>query len=154
MEPETKGILPPLPEDRLIIGYGEPDADGKREDKTLFFSFLRQNVLLRFIEGPPQVINMRADPDLCEVVLKVLLAEKGGAGKSLDVELDEDAISGDDVDRVISWVQDHMTHFFMKRFQEMAQRAAALEPAAKALQSSALGSAPSGSPTASAGLSE
>lgn len=153
MEAETKGTLPPKADDRLTIGYGIPDAEGKRPEKVLFFSFLRQNSLLRFIEGPTQVINMRVDPDLCENVLKILLADKGGPGQMTTLELDETMIDGDDVDRIINWVQDHLTYFFMKRFQEMAQRAATLEPTAKALASSAAGSEASASSTAAAGPS-
>lgn len=151
MEDAEKGKLLELPADRLTIHYGIGD---ERAEKTLFMSFLRQNSLLRFIDSPVDVINLKVNPDLCENVLRILLADKGGPGKMMEFELDEDAIDGADVDRILDWVQDHMTYFFMKRFQEMADKSRVLEPIAKALQSSSAGSEPSPSPKASAGPSE
>lgn len=136
-ETEGKGKLPTLPEDRLTIQYG---PQGERQDKVLFMSFMRQNSLVRFMDSPVDVINLKVQPDLCESVLRIMLADKGGPGKMMEFELDEDQISGGDVDRILNWVQDHMTYFFMKRFQEMAEKAKQLEPIAKGLQSSQDGS--------------
>lgn len=150
MEAETKGTLPPQPEDRLTILYGEKD---NRQPKELFFSFLRQNSVLRFIDNPAQVINLKVNPDTAEAVLRIMLADKGGPGKMMEFELDEDLIANEDVDKILDWVQGHLTYFFMKQFQEMAEKAKHLEPTAKALQLSALGSESSTSETASAGPS-
>jgi len=149
-ETKGKGELPKQPEDRMSVEYGPP---GERQEKPLFMSFLRQNSLCRFMDSPIAVVNLKVDPDLSENVLRVMLADKGGAGQMMSFELDEDMISGEDVDRILSWVQDHMTYFFMKRFQEMAEKARVLEPIAQALQSSQTGSDPSPSETASAGPS-
>jgi len=150
MEDTAKGILPIQPEVRLTIMYGEK---GQRQEKELFFSFLRQNSILRFIDNPHQVINLKVNPDTAEAVLRIMLADKGGPGKMMEFELDEDLIVGEDVDKILDWVQGHLTYFFMKQFQDMAQRAKDLEPTAKALQSSALGSENSTSETQSAGPS-
>jgi len=123
------------------------------EERELFMSFLRLNSILRFIEDPNRVILMTIDPDLVENVLRILLAPKGGAGEMFNFELDEEAIPMEDVDKVLNWAQDHLTYFFMKRFQEVAVKAAQLEPIAKRLQSSLPGSEASSSETASAGPS-
>lgn len=145
-EAKTEAATLVQPEDRITITY-------EGAERTLFMSFLRQNSLLRFINAPTDVIYLPSNPDLCEVVLKIMLADKGGAGKMLEMELDEEAMTSDDYERVISWVQDHMTYFFMKRFREMALRAQVLEPMAQALQSQAGGSVSSTSETAVAGPS-
>jgi hypothetical protein len=142
--------LPPKPADRLSIQYGPAD---ERTERVLFFSFLRQNSLLRFIESPTDVINLRVNPDLSETALRIMLADKGGAGQMLNFELDEDLISYEDVEAILEWVEGQMTHFFMKRFRDMAQKAQLLEPLARDLQSSATGSANSTSPPPSAGPS-
>lgn len=143
--------LPPKPEDRITIRFKKDD--GEVVERVLFMSWMRQNSISRFLTTPQDVIYLLADPDNGENVLRIMLAEKGGAGEMLKGELPEDAISAEDYERVLVWVQDHMTHFFMKRFQDLALKAKALGPMAKALMSSAPGSPGSDGQTASAGPS-
>lgn len=129
--------LPPLPEDRLVVTHlGAP--------RELFMSFLRKNSILRFVENPTQIIWLSSEPDMIENVLRIMLSDKAGPGGMFEHELTETEISEDDVQRIMAWVQDHLTYFFMKRFQEMAQRGAVLEPLAKNLQKD-LPSSPPGS---------
>jgi hypothetical protein len=120
--------------DKLEITF-----QGKKRE--LFMSYLRQNSCLRVIGNPQNLASLLVDPDLSENILRVMLAEKGGAGAMFEVELDENDLSGEDIDRILLWVQRHLTAFFMKRFQQAQASAKELEPAIKALESQAGGSA-------------
>ena len=111
------------PADRLTIKY-------KGESRELFMSFMRQNALLRYVDNPTTILTIGIDPDLSEAVIRAMLVEK-----------------------ITDWVSEHLTYFFMKRFQSMAERGKRLEPIAKALQLSVAGSGGSGSETAPAGPS-
>ena len=135
MDEVAEMTLPSRPEDKITIVFaGEP--------REIFMSFLRLNSLLRVVDEAPRVVMITVDPDLGEMVLRALLVEKPGADM-FDFVLEEGVISNEAVERLQMWAQDHLTYFFMKRFQQIGQTAAKLEPLAKALQSSAPGSAPS-----------
>lgn len=123
--------LPDRPDDYLVITY-------KGEEKRLFMSFLRQNVLLRLMDNPQAIMMLQVDPDLTELSVKALLADKPENVAAF--ELGETDLSGEDFERIIDWVQDSMSYFFMKRFQKMGEKASSLEPLAKALASSVPGS--------------
>lgn len=138
--------LPPQPNDRITITHnGEP--------RELFMSWLRKNSILRFVDNPTQIIWLSSEPDLIENVMRIMLAPKAGAGGMFEHELTEEEVNEDDVQRVMAWVQDHLTYFFMKRFQDMAERGKVLEPIAKGLVSSVNSSTDSTSTTPSAGPS-
>lgn len=132
------------PKDRMTVKY-------KGADKELFMSFMRQNALLRYVDDPTRVMMIGVDPDLSEALLRVMLAEK--ITDIHDFELEEGDLSNQHSEEIIEWVSEHLTYFFMKRFQSMADRGRRLEPIAKALQSSVAGLDNSGSGTASAGPS-
>ncbi|AKU43547.1 tape-measure chaperone [Caulobacter phage Seuss] len=138
--------LPPKPEDYLTITHnGEP--------RELFMSYLRKNSILRFVDNPTQIVWLSSEPDLIENVMRIMLSPKAGAGGMFEHELTEEEVSEDDVQRIMNWVQDHLTYFFMKRFQDMADRGKLLEPIAKDLLSSVGSSNSSTSETPSAGPS-
>lgn len=132
------------PDSRLTVTY-------RGEQRELFMSFLRMNSCLRMLGEPERLSVMLLDPDTCELMLRVVLAEKGQTGR--DVELQDDDLSDEDVDRILLWVQEHLTYFFMKRFQQLGDKTRALEPIAQRLKSSLVGSEVSSSSEPSAGPS-
>lgn len=134
------------PSDRLEIDY-------KGTPRTLFMSYLRLNSCLRVLGEPERLSTMLIDPDLVEMTLRVMLAEKGGAGTYSDVELEDGDLSNEDVDKTMLWVNEHLAHFFMKRFQQLGEQVKGLGPTAEALKLSLLGSESSTSSEAAAGPS-
>ena len=132
------------PADRLTIKY-------KGESRELFMSFMRQNALLRYVDNPTTILTIGIDPDLSEAVIRAMLVEK--ISDIHDFNLEEGDVSNEDAEKITDWVSEHLTYFFMKRFQSMAERGKRLEPIAKALQLSVAGSGGSGSETAPAGPS-
>lgn len=131
------------PEPRLTIKF-------KDTEKELFMSYQRLNSCLRILGSPDNVAVMLIDPDLCEQLLGTLLSPKANDF----IELDEMDVSTEDYDRIVIWAQEHMTDFLLKRFQQIGQTAAALEPKAKDLLSQHLGSLASNSNAPSVGPSE
>lgn len=138
--------LPPQPDDRILITHNG-------EQRELFMSYLRKNSILRFVDNPTQIIWLSSEPDLIENVMRIMLSPKAGPGGMFEHELTEDEVNEEDVQRVMNWVQDHLTYFFMRRFQDMAARGKVLEPIAQSLVSSINSSAASNSTTPSAGPS-
>lgn len=145
MTEETPEIqLQEPPADRISIKY-------KGEDRELFMSFMRQNALLRYVDDPTRVLMIGVDPDLSEALIRVMLVDK--IKDVHDFILEEEDVSNEDAEKITEWVSEHLTYFFMKRFQSMAERGRRLEPIAKALQSSVAGSDGLPSETAPAGPS-
>lgn len=137
----------PKPSDHLTVTY-------KDQSRELFMSFLRLNSCVRILGEPERLSTMLIDPDLAEAALRVMLAEKGGAGEQFDITLEDGDLSNEDVDKILLWVNEHLAHFFMKRFQQLGLQVKELGPTAQALKSSLLGSDDSTSSEASAGPSE
>lgn len=102
-------------------------------------SYKRLNQCLRVLGEPDRLIAVVLDPDTCEMLVKVCLAPNPAT--CFEYELDETEISTDDYDKILKWVQGHLTHFFMKRFQQLSESAKEMEPLAERLKSSLLGSA-------------
>ena len=145
--PKIENVLPKKPEAYLTVLF-------KGERRELFMSFQRLNSLLRDIEDPRRILQISVDPDLGEAVLRVCLAPTSVPGAAFEFELVDDMISNEDVELILDWAADHLVHFFLTRFHRLAQKAALLEPIAKALQSSQPGSGDSTLPIAAAGPSE
>ena len=135
------------PEPRLKITF-------KGEPRVLFMSYLRQNSCLRVLGEPENLQAVLVDPNISEMVLQVMLAEKAGAGKMFETALNEDDLEYEDVDRILEWVMEHLTYFFMRRFQMLGEQTKNLGPTVTRLQSSLNGSELSSSSEASAGPSE
>lgn len=119
-------------DDKLTVKF-------RGEDRILFASYLRLNSWLRVVGNAGNIPNILVDPDLSENILRVALAEKGGAGEMFSFELVEGDVSNEDADRILFWAQDHLTDFFMRRLQKINENAAELEPKAKALESQLVG---------------
>lgn len=134
------------PDERLTVTF-------RGQSRELFFSFARQNSCLRAVNDPDRLATIMLDPDASEAIIRIMLAEKGGSGEQFEVELGETDISMEDYDKILTWVLDHLTYFFMKRFQGLGNQAKALGPEADRLVSSLTGSANSTSSEASAGPS-
>lgn len=132
------------PRERLEVTY-------KGEKKVLFFSFQRQNSCIRILGEPDALPMMLLDPNICEAVLAVMLAPTASPGASLEFEVSEDDLDYADVELILEWVQEHLSYFFMKRFQQLGIASQKLEPLAAALKSSLIGSADLSSNEPSAG---
>ena len=105
-------------------------------------SFLRQNAVLRVIGEPENMGAMLIDPDVTEMILRIFLAAKPSLTDAADMELTEDALDTETVENILAWVQEHMTYFFVKRFQLVSNQQAALKPLADNLKSLQSGSEP------------
>lgn len=114
-------------QDRLKIKFAD-------EEKELFMSFMRLNSCIRATGNGEEFAGVVADPDQGELLLKIMLADKGQ--NVLDVELDEDSLTPADYDRVITWVSEHLVSFFVSKLKEAQARAADLEPLRAELQKS------------------
>lgn len=114
-------------QDRLKIKFAG-------EEKELFMSFMRLNSCIRATGNGEEFAGVIADPDQGELLLKIMLAEK--AQNALDVELDEDSLTPADYDKVLQWISEHLTSFFVNKLKEVQARAADLEPLRDALQKS------------------
>lgn len=134
------------PSDYLTVTF-------RKERRELFMSFLRLNSCLRLLGEPERLATVMIDPDMTESIMRVMLAEKAGPGEYLDFELGEMDVPPEDVDKILIWVRDHLSYFFMKRFQQLGDQALQLGPVAEALKSSLLGSESSTSSEAAAGPS-
>ena len=121
------------PEDRLTITY-------KGEEKELFMSFLRLNSCQRVVGNADRVALMMIDPDVGEMLVKAMVADKGGAGHMFDVELADGDLSTEDFDRILLWVQEHLTSFFIRRLQAASKNAKTLSQTVAALRLSEAGS--------------
>lgn len=121
------------PSDHLVVTF-------RGQRRELFMSFLRLNSCVRMLGEPDRLATIMLDPDMAEAVIKIMVAEKGGAGEQFDVELADTDLSGDDVEAVLLWVRDHLAHFFLKRYQQLGEQAKQLAPVTEALRSSLLGS--------------
>lgn len=141
MDPELK-----RPNPRLEITFqGAP--------RVLFMSYLRQNSCLRVLGDPENLQAILVDPNISEMVLQVMLAKNAGAGEMFDTKLNEEDLEYEEVDRILKWVMEHLTYFFMTRFQMLGDQTKQLGPMVTRLQSSLIGSELSSSSEASAGPS-
>lgn len=128
---EAANQLPEKPLDRLDVIY-------KGAPLEIFMSFMRLNKLLRIIEGPQDVVMLALNPDASEMIIKVLVCP---VKERFDlIEIEETDVGQEDYEIMLSWVQDHLTYFFMKQFQAASAKGNALEPLAKGLLSSSVGS--------------
>lgn len=133
------------PQDRIKIMVGEVERE-------LFMSFQRLNNCLALLSDPDNLPSLMIDPFLGDAILRTMVAETPSTPVDT-VEVAEGAISMDDYDKVLLWVRDHLSHFFLKRFQQLGEQAKKLEPAAERLVSSLTGSQASSSSAPSAGPS-
>lgn len=141
---KTGFVLPAKPDDRLTITY-------KGQERDLFFSFMRQNMLLKHFPEPTNAFEAMIDPYMAETVLAILLVDNP---KHIDkFDLDETDVSREDTELVLNWAAEHLIYFFMHKFQLVADKATVLEPLLQALQSSNPGSQGSTSTTPAAGPS-
>lgn len=137
-------VLPAKPDDRLTIDF-------RGASRELFFSFTRQNMLLKHFPEPTNAFEAMIDPYMAETVLAILLVDNP---KQIDqFELDELDVSREDIEKVLNWAAEHLIYFFMHKFQLVAEKATALEPLLQALQSSKAGFQSSTSTTPAAGPS-
>jgi len=106
----------------------------------LFMSYLRKNSCIRVMGDFDRLPTMLLDPTTSELILQVMLAEKAGAGQMFEHELTETEISEEDADKILLWVHEHLTYFFMTRFQQLGEQTKELGPIAERLKSSMDGS--------------
>lgn len=121
-----------MPNDRLSIKFNG-------EDRELFMSFKRLNSCLRATGNGEEFLGALVDPDQGELLLQVLLAEKGQ--DPFTVELDEDSIEPAEYIRIMDWIGEHIMGFFKSRLEQIHTQGQALEPLkAKLLKSQQAGS--------------
>ncbi|MFN4091633.1 MAG: hypothetical protein ACK4FG_01900 [Brevundimonas sp.] len=102
------------------------------EKRELFMSFKRLNTCLRIVGNGEDFAGVIIDPDVGEMILQAMLADKGQS--FLEVELDEDAISPADYEKILTWVSEHLMGFFTNKLQQAADQAQKLEPLKERLQ--------------------
>jgi len=111
--------------DRLTITF-------RGEAKELFMSFKRLNQCVRVVGNGEDFAGVVTDPDTAELLVQVLLAEKGQ--NPIEVELDEEDMSREDFEAIVSWTTEHLIGFFVTKFQEAVGRADQLKPLKDHLQ--------------------
>lgn len=103
-------------EDRIHISL-----DG--EDRELFMS---RGLLLRLaalVGETTDLMQIYMDPTLNEMILTEVLKRRRPTGEqAAEFSLDDVEISNGDCDKIVEWVGDHVTDFFIGRVQ-MANRA-------------------------------
>lgn len=133
------------PPERLTIQCGG-------SEKVLFMSFARLNNCLRAIEDPDRLPVMMIDPDVSDLIIRLMLAPTPTTDPR-EVQIGEEDMSMDTIDDILLWVRDHLSAFFLKRFQQVGAQLAKMEPEAARLVSSLTGSAGSTSNEPPAGPS-
>ena len=90
------------------------------EDRDLFMSYGLLTALSKKLPTADAVGAIPHDPELRDVTLLVALAERSKTGKitkALDSIEDID-ISMEDVERVLDWVMEHLTGFFVRGLEK------------------------------------
>lgn len=123
---ETTALPKPAkPDEHLTITH-------KGQSRELFFSFTRQNMLLKHFPEPTNAFEAMIDPHMADTVLAILLVENP---KHIDsFELEEKDVSNADIEKVLNWAAEHLIYFFVSKFQQIAEKATALEPLMQALE--------------------
>ena len=90
------------------------------EERELFMSFGLLNELTIIVGDPSRVGSITLEPDLREKFLTALYAKRKKSGKIEDtVEYDDLEIALEDVDKSLTWAQEHVLSFFVRSFRNI-----------------------------------
>lgn len=90
------------------------------EDRELFMSFGLLNELTRIIGDPSRVTQVALDPALRDEFLTALFAKRKKSGKIEEAADIEDLdISYEDVEKALTWAQEHVMSFFVRSFRQI-----------------------------------
>lgn len=94
------------------------------QEREVYLSYGLQDALLRLVRDVDQIGNLYVDPDIRNAVLEEVLAERTRTGKRIDPKrsFDDYQIDIEEVDKILAWVGDVVTHFFIKVLQNINSR--------------------------------
>ena len=106
----------PAPEKTLTLKVD----DAERE---VFMSYGLQDQLLRLVKDTNEIGTLFIDAEVRNAVIEQVLAERTKTGKiTTKKAFDEYDIEIEEVDKILSWVADHITHFFIKVLSNLGRR--------------------------------
>lgn len=111
------------------------------EDREIFMSFGLLNELTKIVADPSRLGAINLDPELREEFLISLLSKRKKSGKIEEVvDFDDMEISIEDIEKVISWAQEHVMSFFVRSFRNIQQVTGKYQEEVTSLTSSLAGS--------------
>lgn len=116
------------------------------EDRELFMSFGLLNELTRIIGDPGRVPQVALEPDLRDEFLTALFAKRKKSGKIEEAaDIDDLDVSYEDVEKALTWAQEHVMSFFVRSFRQIKAVTEKHEAEVTSLTSSLAGSKSSAS---------
>lgn len=99
---------PNTPDKKLAL-----HVDG--QDREAFMSYGLQDQLLRLVRDTNEIGLVYADPDTRNAVIEQVLADRTPSGKIIQKKnFDDYDISTEEVEKLLAWVIDHVTAFFIR----------------------------------------
>jgi hypothetical protein len=90
------------------------------EERELFMSFGLLNELTAIIGDPSRVGAVSLDPELRAKFLSAIFAKRKKSGKIEEaIDYDDLEVSLDDVEKTMSWGQEHVLNFFVRSFRNI-----------------------------------
>ena len=102
------------------------NLDGK--DKQVLMSFGLLNVLMTYVQNPMDVLGLPLDAELTQTLISECLAERNHEGV-LTSYPNLFTLDPDDGERIVIWVVDHLSYFFVQTLSQQPERLKALATA-------------------------
>ncbi len=88
------------------------------ETRTVFMSFALINTLAGYFESPNDVVQIYQNPMVQQSILVDCLSERDDLGKiTKPFTLETMTTSYEDVIKFLSWVEEHLSNFFLRTLQ-------------------------------------
>jgi len=127
------------PTDTITITINE-------ESRDIFMSFGLLNELTTIVGDPSRVAAVHLDPELRETFLTALFAKRKKSGKiEENIDYDDLDISVEDVEKALTWSQEHVLSFFVRSFRNIQTVTEKYQEEVTSLTSSLAGSKTSAS---------
>jgi ABC-type Fe3+ transport system substrate-binding protein len=90
------------------------------EERELFMSFGLLDELTRIVKDPARIGSINLDPDLRQEFLTATFAKRKKSGKIEEpTDFDDLDVSIEDIEKTISWAQEHVLNFFVRSFRNI-----------------------------------
>lgn len=104
------------PDKTITLKVGE-------EDREIFMSYGLQDQLLRLIPDTHLVGTVYTDSNVRNAVIEQVLADRSKTGKIiLQRSFDEYEIELEEVEKLLGWVVDHVTAFFVRVINQLESK--------------------------------
>ncbi len=106
----------PAPEKTITLKIGA-------EDREILMSYGLQDQLLRLIPDTNMIGTVYTDSDVRNAVIEQVLADRTNTGKiTLKRAFDEYEIELEEVEKLLGWVVDHVTAFFVRVINQLEKK--------------------------------